>query len=56
MKIEINKKDMEALARCLLPYIVDFYDSDDGRKEFEEWKQRKTAEEEHNEQNDTDKT
>lgn len=41
---EINKSfnppdfEIEALARCLLPEIQRFFESEEGQREFEEWK------------------
>ena len=34
----IPKHEIEALARCLLPEIYNFFESDEGKREFEEWK------------------
>ncbi len=34
----IPKHEMEALARCLLPEIQQFFESEEGKREFEEWK------------------
>jgi len=31
---------LEALARCLLPAIRSFYESEEGRREFAEWQAR----------------
>jgi hypothetical protein len=31
---------MEALARCLLPEIQRFFESEDGKREFAEWKRQ----------------
>jgi len=39
----IPQHEIESLARCLLPAIRKFYESEDGKREFEEWK-RKQAE------------
>lgn len=55
MSIIIDKKGLEALARCFLPDIIDFFQSEEGQREFEDWKRKKAAEVEQNEQNDTDK-
>ena len=30
--------EIEALAKCFLPDILDFFESEEGRKEFEQWK------------------
>lgn len=29
---------IEKIARCILPDILAFFESEDGKKEFEEWK------------------
>jgi len=44
--IDISKDQVESLARCLLPEIQQFFESTDGKKEFEVWKakQAKSAE------------
>ncbi len=40
---EYNPPDsaIESLARCLLPAIQAYFDSEDGQREFEEWKRQK---------------
>jgi hypothetical protein len=30
--------EIESLARCLLPEIYRFFDNEEGKREFEEWK------------------
>jgi len=40
----IPKHEIEALARCLLPEIRKFFESEEGKQEFEEWKKKKGAE------------
>ena len=35
---QIPQHEIDALARCLLPELIAFYESDDGHKEFEQWK------------------
>ncbi len=35
---QIPQHEIDALARCLLPELIAFYESDDGQKEFEQWK------------------
>jgi hypothetical protein len=35
---EIPDSAIEALARCLLPAIQSFFESESGRREFAEWK------------------
>ena len=45
----IPKHEIESLARCLLPEIQKFFESEDGKKEFEEWRsQQATANEQDN--------
>ena len=41
----IPKHEIEALARCLIPEIQKFFESEDGQREFEEWKRAQDAEE-----------
>ena len=41
---EIPDDALEALARCLLPAIQSYFDSDEGQREFAEWKSRQGAE------------
>jgi hypothetical protein len=40
----VSQQHIDALARCLLPQIEKFYESEAGQREFEEWKKMKTAE------------
>ena len=35
---------LEALARCLLPAIRSYFESEDGQREFAEWRSRKGTE------------
>jgi hypothetical protein len=35
---KIPKRVLDELARCLLPDIIAFYESPEGREEYEEWK------------------
>ena len=37
-KWNIPKHELEALARCFLPDIQAFFESEEGRKEYEAWK------------------
>lgn len=37
----IPQHEIEALARCLLPEIQKFFESEEGKREFEEWKRKK---------------
>jgi len=34
----IPQHEIESLARCLLPEIQKFFESNEGKKEFEEWR------------------
>ncbi len=36
--IQIPQHEIDALARCLLPDLIAFYESEEGQKEFEQWK------------------
>ena len=35
---------IEALARCLLPEIQKFFESEEGKQEFEEWRAKRAEE------------
>ena len=35
---KIPKRILDELARCFLPDIIAFYESPEGREEYEEWK------------------
>lgn len=39
-KIHIPQHEIDSLARCLLPEIIKFFESPEGQKEFEEWKEK----------------
>lgn len=38
--MEIPEQEIESLARLLLPKIRQFFESEEGQREFAEWKQR----------------
>jgi len=38
LKSHIPENEIEALAKCFLPDILDFFESKEGRQEFEQWK------------------
>lgn len=38
--MEIPQQEIDSLARLLLPKIREFFDSEEGQREFGEWKQR----------------
>ena len=40
-KIDIPQCEIEAFARIILPEIQKFFQSDEGKREFEEWKKKK---------------
>jgi len=40
----ISQQHIEALARCLLPEIEKFFQSEEGQREFEEWKKTQVSE------------
>ena len=41
----IPKHEVEALARILLPEIQKFFESEEGKREFDEWKAQQAAKE-----------
>ena len=45
-KSDIPVEAIEALANCLLPDILEFFDSEEGKREFEKWKQEHPKENE----------
>ena len=42
-KCNLPKHELEILARHFLPKIQAFFESEEGRKEYEEWKAEQTA-------------
>ena len=44
----IPKHEIESLARCLLPEIHKYFESEEGKREFEDWKTQKTEAEKEN--------
>jgi len=38
--IELPEYELEAIARCIYPAIVEFFESEEGKREFAEWKKR----------------
>ena len=40
----IPQYKIEAIARCLMPDILAFYESEEGQKEFAEWKRQREVE------------
>ena len=37
-EIKIPQHELEAIARCLLPDIISFFESEEGKKDCEKWK------------------
>ncbi|WP_066683510.1 hypothetical protein [Christensenella intestinihominis] len=40
----IPQYKIEAVARCIMPDILAFYESEEGQREFAEWKAKRAAE------------
>ena len=38
---DIPQHQIEAIARCILPDILAFYESEEGQREFAEWKKQR---------------
>lgn len=47
---DLPDHEIEAIARCIYPDILKLFESEEGQKEFAEWKARKAQEEKENEQ------
>ena len=43
-RTNIPQHTIEAIARCILPDILAFYESEEGQREFAEWKKQREAE------------
>ena len=41
---DIPQHKSEAIARCIMPDILTFYESEEGQREFAEWKKQREAE------------
>ena len=41
---DIPQHQIEAIARCIMPDILAFYESEEGQREFAEWKLQRNAE------------
>ncbi len=41
---DIPQYKIEAIARCIMPDILAFYESEEGQREFAEWKQQRETE------------
>lgn len=42
---KIPKSDIESLSRQFLPYVLAFYESEEGKKEYEEWEKQQSEKE-----------
>ena len=49
-----SKSQIDALARCFLPAIQKFFESEEGKREFEEWKRQQAAKKQEEEKEDTE--
>ncbi len=38
LKSDFSESEIEALAHCLMPDILEYFNSDEGKKEFKAWK------------------
>ena len=43
-RTDIPQYQIEAIARCLMPDILAFYESEEGQREFAKWKEQREAE------------
>ena len=43
-KSNIPKHELEKLASCFLPDIIAFFETEEGRREYEEWKRQREQE------------
>lgn len=41
---DIPQHQIEAIARCILPDTLAFYESEEGQREFSEWKKQREIE------------
>lgn len=41
---DIPQYQIEAIARCIMPDILAFYESEEGQREFAKWKEQREAE------------
>ena len=40
----ISQHIIESIARCILPDIIAYYETEEGQREFSEWKTKRDAE------------
>ncbi len=43
-RTDIPQYQIEAIARCIMPDILAFYESEEGQREFAEWKEQREME------------
>lgn len=43
-RTDIPQYQIEAIARCIMPDILAFYESEEGQREFAEWKEQRETE------------
>ena len=43
-RTDIPQYQIEAVARCIMPDILAFYESEEGQRKFAEWKERRETE------------
>lgn len=43
-RTDIPQYQIEAIARCIMPDILAFYESEEGQRKFAEWKERRETE------------
>ena len=44
--IGIPQHEIESIARCLFPAVQRFFESEEGKREFAEWKKKQTVQKE----------
>ncbi len=40
---DIPQHEIEAIARCILPDILDYFESEEGQREFSKWQEERSA-------------
>ena len=43
-KSNIPNEELEIIARCFLPDIIAFFETEEGNREYEEWKRQREKE------------
>lgn len=43
-RTDIPQYQIEAIARCIMPDILAFYESEEGQREFAKWKEQREVE------------